>query len=88
MSQTQKEKGRSRRKTVKYHHWAVIRQFMAFFLTFSMIFGNVGNSVTIAMAAQRAEKKNSGCMLMIFKGSRRCFEQWSGGRSPGHWRER
>ena len=57
MSQTQKEKGRSRRKTVKYHHWAVIRQFMAFFLTFSMIFGNVGNSVTIAMAAQRAEKE-------------------------------
>lgn len=57
MSQTQKERGRSRRKPVRTHNWRALRQFMAFFLTLSMILGNIGSSASIAMAAQSSVKE-------------------------------
>lgn len=57
MSQTQTGRGRSRRKAVRRRNWRALRQFMAFFLTLSMILGNIGSSASIAMAAQSSVKE-------------------------------
>ena len=57
MSQTQTGRGRSRRKPVRRRNWRALRQFMAFFLTLSMILGNIGSSASIAMAAQSSVKE-------------------------------
>lgn len=56
MNQMNKQKGRSRRK-VTVNRWLFWKKAIAGFLSFAMVFSNVGNSAAVALAKESIAKE-------------------------------